>query len=336
MKDIRMTKESVSSVLYDLQGTLGGVVETSGRDKILRVNNAMAVGEIRAVHLFGRIDALIYDITFLEEINYSITEDDENLLYFLFFHKGYMLQKSAEEKDYITLKEMHHNLFYLEREFEHHAKLPANIRLQYIVINTSLLLQIDDLNKPFLLNSSFREYIEQNMNNGYFHFAGGIDISANKVAESLWASHSSEVLNQLQIHSTVLQILVSQIKYFENVFLSNIDTTRKEYHKEIAAIDNYINLHIDQNFKLKDLQLAAGINATKLQQIINNTYGLSANNYILKLKMDFAASLLLNPSLNISEVSYKIGFNNRSYFSKKFQEYSGSLPSEYRKSHLEK
>ncbi|QLE02701.1 helix-turn-helix transcriptional regulator [Galbibacter sp. BG1] len=334
MKLIKMAKENVSSVLMDIQTVIGGTLEVIGNNKVLKVDNSLAKGEIRALHLFGRIEALIYDITFFEEINYSIIEKDTNLLYFLFFHKGFILQKSKVEENYITLKELHHNLFYLKKEFEHQSRLPANVHLQYIVINTSLLLEINDIDKPFLLNEAFRNYITTNLENGYFHDAGGIDIGVNNIAKKLWDDQSSGVLEQLQMHSTVLQILVSQIRYFENTFLARISTTQKEYWKEIEAIDRFINLHIDKNFNLKDLQLSTGINGNKLQQIIHKTYGLTANKYILKLKMDFAASLLLNPSLNISDVCYRIGFNNRSYFSKKFLEYTGKSPSEYKKSHF--
>lgn len=52
---------------------------------------------------------------------------------------------------------------------------------------------------------------------------------------------------------------------------------------------------------------------------------------IIRLKK--AASLLLENQYRINEVSYMVGFNNPSYFSKCFQKQFGMKPGEYIASH---
>lgn len=57
--------------------------------------------------------------------------------------------------------------------------------------------------------------------------------------------------------------------------------------------------------------------------------GVSPNKYLLNRRMQTAAELLKEGRYNVSEVCYKVGFVNISYFSKKFKQHFGVLPSKY-------
>ena len=50
--------------------------------------------------------------------------------------------------------------------------------------------------------------------------------------------------------------------------------------------------------------------------------------YIIS-KAVFAAFLLINNKVNISEVAYKVGFSSHSYFSNSFHDYFGLTPKEF-------
>jgi len=58
--------------------------------------------------------------------------------------------------------------------------------------------------------------------------------------------------------------------------------------------------------------------------------GFSPNQYILELRLKRAKNLLLITKLNISEISYQIGFSNIYYFSKMFKKKYGSSPKAFR------
>ncbi len=53
--------------------------------------------------------------------------------------------------------------------------------------------------------------------------------------------------------------------------------------------------------------------------------------FIRILRLKRAAQYLRESQLNISEIAYKLGFNNPKYFSRYFQEEYGMPPSEYQK-----
>lgn len=59
--------------------------------------------------------------------------------------------------------------------------------------------------------------------------------------------------------------------------------------------------------------------------------GLSTNEYIRKIKMQYAERLLLEGKYNISEVAFKVGINSAVYFRQCFKDEFGMAPSDYMK-----
>ncbi len=59
--------------------------------------------------------------------------------------------------------------------------------------------------------------------------------------------------------------------------------------------------------------------------------GLSTNEYIRKIKMQYAERLLLEGKYNISEVAFRVGINSTVYFRQCFKEEFGMVPSDYLK-----
>lgn len=69
----------------------------------------------------------------------------------------------------------------------------------------------------------------------------------------------------------------------------------------------------------------------KLRQIVKKISGLSLIEFQNKIQFQVACSLLKeNKCMSISCVSNSVGFRDSKYFSKKFKQYYGMLPSEYR------
>ena len=64
--------------------------------------------------------------------------------------------------------------------------------------------------------------------------------------------------------------------------------------------------------------------------------GMSANEYVRKMKMKYAEQFLLEGKYTISEIAAKVGINNLFYFRQCFKEEYGVIPSEYLKQLREK
>ena len=72
-----------------------------------------------------------------------------------------------------------------------------------------------------------------------------------------------------------------------------------------------------------------GLNQNTLQDGFNHLYKKSVNQYIKDVRLEKAKELMERSNLNITEITYKIGVNSRSYFSKIFKEKYGISPKQY-------
>lgn len=71
------------------------------------------------------------------------------------------------------------------------------------------------------------------------------------------------------------------------------------------------------------------ISSEELNEICKDSTGLSTKKYILDLKITEAKRLLLFSNLNINEISFHLGFEDPSYFSRLFKKKVNLTPSEF-------
>ena len=58
--------------------------------------------------------------------------------------------------------------------------------------------------------------------------------------------------------------------------------------------------------------------------------GMGANEYISKLRIEKAITLISGTDMPFSEIAEKTGFTTPSYFSTAFKQYTGETPSQYK------
>jgi signal transduction histidine kinase/ligand-binding sensor domain-containing protein/DNA-binding response OmpR family regulator len=89
--------------------------------------------------------------------------------------------------------------------------------------------------------------------------------------------------------------------------------------------DNIANEQFDIPFFCAELGVSRTMLFTKIKAWTNFT----PNEFIHEVRMKRAAQLLEQNKMNVSQISYKVGFNNPKYFSKCFQKKYGETPSHY-------
>jgi AraC-like DNA-binding protein len=94
-----------------------------------------------------------------------------------------------------------------------------------------------------------------------------------------------------------------------------------------------IEAHIsDPRLRINRLLRMVGMSRTDLHRKLDRTVGMSATQYIRHIRLRRAAELLVkHPDWCVYEVAWEVGFDNQSYFTKKFKEIFGCCPIEWRK-----
>ncbi len=93
--------------------------------------------------------------------------------------------------------------------------------------------------------------------------------------------------------------------------------------------------HIDdEDFNVAKLAQYLNLSRSQTLRKIKASTGFSINEYIREVRLRKAVELLKDENLTISEISYRVGFNNPSYFNKCFHERFKHTPGDYREMNL--
>ena len=94
----------------------------------------------------------------------------------------------------------------------------------------------------------------------------------------------------------------------------------------------YIRDHMSNpETSVESLSTHLCISRVQLYKRMISLTGITPSEYLRTKRIKFAEHLLRSGDLNISEIAYKVGFNNPRYFTKYFQDAYGVTPSQYRK-----
>lgn len=105
----------------------------------------------------------------------------------------------------------------------------------------------------------------------------------------------------------------------------------EENHSEFYSVISYINENLHKRITIDDLSGRMHIHPNYFIRLFKNRMGTTPLNYINRLKMERAKSLLENTNLPVSEIMLQIGFEDLSTFSNFFKHYSGYNPKVFRK-----
>ncbi|WP_299118788.1 hybrid sensor histidine kinase/response regulator transcription factor [uncultured Winogradskyella sp.] len=133
------------------------------------------------------------------------------------------------------------------------------------------------------------------------------------------------IKNLLESTSRLKQKYTSEDPLQPNeIMISSLD--EKLYKKALQIVeDNIGNEEFDVQYFCTDLGVSRTMLFTKVKAWTNFT----PNEFIMHFRMKRAAQILEQGKINISEVSYKVGFRNPKYFSKCFQKKFGETPTQY-------
>ena len=103
----------------------------------------------------------------------------------------------------------------------------------------------------------------------------------------------------------------------------------KRFLEKVNAI---VEQHIDDpDFSIDQMAELMKMGRTKLYGKVKEMTGMSPGKLFMKERMRMAAHLLDEGELNISEIGYRVGIPDASYFNKCFKQHFGVAPSKYRK-----
>lgn len=113
------------------------------------------------------------------------------------------------------------------------------------------------------------------------------------------------------------------------------DAERNSDLYRLKQVLRYIENHYDQKIELRDLAAITHMSAGHFCRFFKAMTRKTSIEYINSYRIARAAELLKRSERKISDIAHDVGFDNISYFIKKFKQQIGCTPNEYRRNHRE-
>ena len=85
----------------------------------------------------------------------------------------------------------------------------------------------------------------------------------------------------------------------------------------------------DSDFNVEKMCDEVGVSRTQLHRKLKEMTGVPTSEFLRNIRLNEAARLIREGKINITQVSYMVGFANNSHFSTAFKKYFGMSPTEY-------
>ena len=105
---------------------------------------------------------------------------------------------------------------------------------------------------------------------------------------------------------------------------------------ESGRVVYLIKREIEANFTNPSFTIAAlarrlHFSESYLGSLFKRHTSMTIGRYLNQIRMEHAKRLLLDPARKVSEVGEMVGIDNTDYFTRRFKQYTGRTPSEYRR-----
>lgn len=137
--------------------------------------------------------------------------------------------------------------------------------------------------------------------------------------------------SQLQTKGYSFSLATHTILDIMNAMFSDGNAVEQDGNSLVWQIKHYIGTNLQTNPTLADTAAAFGMKEGTFKRFFAKSFGTTFAKYVASEKTELAAGFLENTDLSVTEIAWRLGFCDQSYFSACFKKRLGCYPSEYRK-----
>lgn len=138
--------------------------------------------------------------------------------------------------------------------------------------------------------------------------------------DNFWPCRSRSYLFELL---TLFMKIYSSTKESEYISIEKIDP-------EIDNIVNYLNSNYHHKISISKITKLFNIDRTTLAEKFKKSTGYSLISYVNKMRIQIACTFLKDTGLPVSEIMYRVGFEDKTHFGRLFKKHTNMSPGQYR------
>lgn len=154
----------------------------------------------------------------------------------------------------------------------------------------------------------------------------GIDIERSRLREAYF---ETKVISPKQ-HEAMVNLLTIFAQHISLVSNQIVVQQKNAEPPFITKAKEFIAENQTEELSLEDVAKAVNMSTFYFCKMFKKATGINFTDYVSRVRIEKAKSLLLNPNLRISEIAYEVGFQSLTHFNRVFKNLLGQSPSEYR------
>ncbi len=322
-----MTEIFVKSLpLKDVIANLAEAFETTYFNRCheyrIDIPQQYGTGFIRGINFESGFGLLEYNCSFKETLTIHFSVNKTHPLKFIYCTEGEVKHK-FEEKDSLHLIDQFQNVIVASTSRNGHILVfPRNkpIHLNSLEISRKEFKKMIDCDLNHV-NVELRKLFRDLNARQLFYYHGNYSMEMSDCIEKISESKLEGFTRRLFLEGKSNEILSIQIQDFQDDKKAEPkrQILRKAEMVKIQMAAGLLKQNLNSPLTIAELAKEIGTNSSKLQEGFRYTFGLTVNNYLNKLRLEYARDQLIIGELNISEIADNIGIANKSYFSRLFK-----------------
>jgi len=319
-----------STAIEKLKNAIGATMETKWGVYYLHFDNHIGKGTIEVLNFDRGLGCMHWKAIFYKETCISMSFVSVSPLEFIYLVDG-SLHFNRGKRNSQTVRSRQNLIVSYKTHEEYCYAFPQDeyIELHVIQILPNLKFGIS-LNKVMCIDQEVKKRFLENKVPLFVHF-GSIDLFILEKIKEKNACCLEGNLYGIYMEGITMEILSLQLSEYEKFHYrqklpQNLNAQDIE---KIRAVYDYIESNLHKSIVIRDLVYHSGLESKKIQSAFKHFYDKTVNSYITEKRMKLAVQLLEKNEYSISQICDMIGYESKSYFSKKFQEYYAIKPSKY-------
>lgn len=332
MKKLNITDVAVSNIVIDMAKSLNIDYDENGNEHCLRIPESLGSGYVKTYSFDSGIGVVESDYLLKNDLHFELERGVVHPLKIIFNRESLIYHKFDSDEALSEIKSLESLMVSSTPTDNHTFHIPADkpVCIFSLEINRKLFEEkiesfLPDMNEDLI--GLFRDV------NGIkkFFYKNYFSLDVAELIVEFTESELEGFMKSVFLEGKAYEILVNQLQQY----LDDLNTPEKRKILRKATVESLkeavsiIEKEIETIDNINTLAKRVGLNQNTLQSGFKHLYKSSVNEYIKNYRIEKAKDLLETSDLNITEITYKIGINSRSYFSKIFKQRYGVTPKAY-------
>ncbi|WP_340201841.1 helix-turn-helix domain-containing protein [Ascidiimonas sp. W6] len=331
-EEIELNDDSVENYIASLAISLKTDYQTENNIYRIQIPAAHGSGYISGVQFDNGLAVIDHDFLLKKEWVLPVKSALSHPLKLMFNREHSFYHKFEKEDEFSEIKHLENAIIASTPENNHVLRIPAehpicffSIEINRKLFESKVISFLPEMNKK--LRGMFRDVngVKTLKHTSYY------SLEIAKFIKEFTECELDHFMKAVYQEGKAYEIISHQFKQFLDD-QNNPDRRKILRQVTIRSIEDAVEIiqeEIESMESIAKLAKRVGINQNTLQNGFKQLYKTSVNEYIRNYRIEKAKELLENSTLNITQITYKIGINSRSYFSKLFKEKYGISPKTY-------